>query len=102
VALLNSPKYRQGPEMFNALETMKKETVAIIKNGSFTYVGLKPELLGNSQNSQGEESCILCHEGPEFCGLVMTRNQSKKVDKENLNAKYKLQELSKIKTNLPK
>ena len=50
VEVLNSDKYRIGPEKYNKLDTIKSDIVVTFKNGVFNYIGLKPELIGITQN----------------------------------------------------
>ena len=82
IAIINSRIYREGPPKFGNLESLREDKVAICSNGEFQFLGLPAKFL-SEDSKNGNDSCHLCGEGIQFCGLVMTRNRAKRENVED-------------------
>ena len=52
-----------------SLETLREDVVAICANGEFKFLGLPAKFLEEDSKSESD-SCSLCGESIQFCGLV--------------------------------
>ena len=69
--------YRIGPDKFNSFATLEEDIVARCRSGTFEYLGL-PSKFVQEQQPRADGSCQVC---TEFCGLVLTRKETKKKEK---------------------
>ena len=77
ISIFNSEHYRVGPAKFNSYTTLEEDIVARCKDGSFEYLGL-PAKFVQDQQTRTDGSCKIC---TEFCGLVLTRRETKEKEK---------------------
>ena len=77
INIINSEHCRVGPAKFNSYTTLEEDIVARCKDGSFEYLGL-PAKFVQDQQTRTDGSCQIC---TEFCGLVLTRRETKEKEK---------------------
>ena len=77
IKIIDSGHFRMGPDKFNSFTTLEEDIVARCKNGTFEYLGL-PSKFVQDQQPRADGSCQVC---TEFCGLVLTRRETKEKEK---------------------